>query len=262
MRVIELEGIDNVRSLEGIPVTGNRVVAPGLLYRGSALAGTTERDRDVLFGELGIDYVIDLRCGWERDEKPDVEVPGVQNVHIPFYDEEKVGIAYTEPGVEGKVVGRDVACEPTSFYRSLANPLTVGQMKRAVNLALTRASGGHAVYVHCSGGKDRAGIASLLMLTVLGASREAILDDYLFTNVARDRTYDKLFERFLRLSDGDEGLARELVESHRALPQNLSVFYAAIEERYATMERFVHNQLGISDPQRRLFQERCTCEVS
>ena len=258
MRVIELQGIDNVRDLGGTPVDGGREVVSGLLFRGSALAGITESDREVLFGELGIKCVIDVRCGWEREAKPDVEVAGVDNRHIPFYDIEKVGIEYTEPAEGTKVVGRDVACVPVNFYRSLANPLTVGQMRIAVNEVIGRVLRDEPVYLHCSGGKDRVGIMALLVLTALGASREVILEDYLFTNVARDKNYDKMFKRFLRLSDGDERRADELVVAHRALPENLDAFYAAIEESYGGMDAFVRNQLALDGARLAAFRARCT----
>ena len=258
MRVIRLQGASNVRDIGGTPVRDQRSVRPGLFYRGSALAGITSSDCDLLFNELGIRCVIDVRTGWEREEKPDVQVPGVENLHIPFYDLEKVGIEYTEPAAGTKVVGRDVACEPILLYRSLANPLTVGQMRLALGEAFERALRDEPVYLHCSGGKDRAGILALLLLTVLGASRATVLDDYLYTNESRDRHYNEMFQRFLRLADGDEQRAHELVISHRANPENLDSFYAAVEDSYGSMHEFVRNQLGISDARRLELRERFT----
>ena len=262
MNVIELEGADNVRDLGGIPVGGGRAVAPGLLYRGSALSGITARDQELLFGKLGISCIIDLRTGWEREAKPDVETPGVEYLHIPFYDLEKVGIEYTEPAAGTKVIGRDVACDPDLFYRSLSNPLTAGQMRDGVHEAFARAVQGKPVYAHCSGGKDRAGILALLLLTVLGAGEEAILEDYLLTNIARDKNYEKTLERFVRLANGNEERGRELTFAHRARPENLVAFREAIEERYGNMESFVRNQLGIDDEQRAFIREACTVAVS
>lgn len=257
MNVIELQGADNVRDLGGIPVEDGREVKPGLFFRGSALHHATERDCSMLRDELGVTCIIDLRCGWEREEKPDAEISGVENLHIPFYDLEKVGIEYVEPAAGTKVVGRDVACTPTRFYRSLSNPLTVRQMRAGLAEAFARAERGEAIYEHCSGGKDRAGTFTLLLLTVLGASREDILEDYLFTNVARDKNFDKMLERFMRFAE-DEQRARELVESHRALPENLDAFYESVEERYGTMEAFIRNQLGIDDARRDAIRAACT----
>ena len=90
MRVIEVPGVENVRDLGGIPVSGGRMVKPGLMYRGGALVGLTPEGVDVLFRQRGVACVIDVRCGWEREAKPDATVLGVENLHIPFYDKEKV----------------------------------------------------------------------------------------------------------------------------------------------------------------------------
>ena len=258
MRVIEFEGVDNARDVGGMPAAEGRVVKPGLLYRGGALNKATPADCQLLFEDLGVRCVIDVRTGWERREKPDVPWAGVENLHIPFYDKDKVGIEYTEPAEGTKPVGRDVACDPIRFYRSMPNPLTVGQMRLGVEAAFSRMEAGIPVYVHCSGGKDRAGILVLLLLTVLGASRQDILDDYLFTNVSRDARYDQMLERFMKFSDGNERLARELTEAHRALPQNLDSFYGAVDEAYGSMDDFARNQLGISDTRREEIRTACT----
>lgn len=258
LRTIRLEGVANVRDLGGIPVRGGRQVAPGLLYRGSALHGATQRDMRALFEELGIACVVDLRCGWEREAKPNRLPLGVEEFHIPFYDLEKVGIEYTEAADGTKAVGKDVACDPDHFYRSLANPLTVAQIAKALRCILDRASEGVPVYQHCSGGKDRTGVMTMLMLTVLGASEEDIMSDYLLTNVARDADYDRVYQRFLRLADGDSRRARELVESHRARPENLFAFLEAVEEAYGGIGEFVTGVLGVDEAACARFRNACT----
>lgn len=237
---------------------GGRTVVPGRFFRGGALNEATSADVDVLFGELGIRCVIDVRCGWEREAKPDVSVAGVENVHIPFFDQEKVGIEYTEPAAGTKVVGRDVACDPLHFYGALSNVLTAGQMREAVHLAFDQALAGNPVYLHCSGGKDRAGILALLILTVLGADRESILNDYLITNESRDRHYDAEFKRFLRFADGNEELAHKLTRAHRANPENLQAFYDSLDARYGGMEAFIVETLQIDRRYRAKLKESLT----
>lgn len=258
LRSVELQSVSNVRDLGGVPVCGGREVSPGLIYRGSALCGLTPHDADAFFAQRGIALVVDLRCGWERAAKPDVSMPGVENMHVPFYDLEKVGIEYTEPAAGTKVVGRDVACVPVNFYRSLANPLTVGQMCEAARLVFDSVLAGRPVYLHCSGGKDRAGVMALLVLTVLGASRQDILEDYLLTNVSRDKHYQKEFERFLRFANGDERRAHELTRAHAARPENLEAFYGAIDEHYGDMESFVREKLGIGAARQEQIRACCT----
>ena len=261
MGVVALQGVENVRDLGGIAVGDGRMVAHGLFFRGAHLGNITESDHQALFGARGICCVIDLRCGWEREAKPPISVQGVNHQHIPFYDLAKVGIEYTEPGAGTKVVGRAVACNPLRFYPSLVNPLTVKQMREAVRCIFSHACERQPVLWHCSGGKDRAGVLSALVLKVLGASDEDVLEDYLLTNESRDKRYDQLFARFLRLADGDEALAHELVTSHRARPETLAAFYAAVDERCGSMERFIRQQLGINADMRARIRETCTAAL-
>ena len=258
MRVLKLEGIDNVRDLGGIAVAGNRQIRPRLFYRGAALYQATAGDQTQLFVELGISCVIDLRCGWEVELKPNKVPDSVTHVHIPFYDENIVGIDYTEPAAGTRIIGKEIACNPNHFYPSLLNPLTVGQMRKAIQQSFSFAAQGLPVYQHCSGGKDRTGIMTLLLLTVLGASKDEILDDYLLTNITRDTKYDREFQRFMRLTDGNEALSHELVLSHRARPENLALFYTALDENYGSIDAFIENQLEISGEQREILRERCT----
>ncbi len=279
---IHLEALRNVRDLGGTPVggacgldgtrgpngtpssgatsahDGARRVKSGLILRGAALAGASAADLDALFGEHGVKCVIDLRCGWERAAKPDPYVDGVENLHIPFYDKDIVGLEYTKK-VPGTIrIGHDFACDQVDFYRSTANPATVAQMARALDALFTRAMSGIPVYLHCTGGKDRAGILAALALEVLEAQPDAVLCDYLATNASRDAHIQGTYERFLRLCEGDEMRARELCDAHRASPQNIGAFLDEVDERYGGMESFITHQLGIDATRRTRLQEALT----
>ena len=258
LRAIKLTGVRNVRDLGGIPVYGGRTIKRGLIFRGSALAGSTSADREHLFGRLGISCVIDLRCGWEVEASPTAADPGVDFLHIPFYDKEKVGIEYEVGASDGQRVGRDVACNPDEFYRSLANPLTVGQMRECMAQVIARTSCGLPVYQHCSGGKDRTGIMSMLVLTVLGASMSDIMEDYLYTNVSRDAQHDEMFAKFLRIANGDEDQAERYVQEHRARRENIEAVLEAVCESDGNIDSFVHDQLGVGDALREEFRQSVT----
>ena len=250
MRVDGLTGVHNVRDLGGIPVQGSREVVDSLFFRGGALSSATDEDLNVLFNDRGIKCVIDLRCGWELEAKPNRVPASVEYLHIPFYDLEKVGIEYTESAEGTMVIGRDMACVPDHFYRHIANRLTTAQMRKALDAILEHALKGVPVYIHCSGGKDRAGIMSLVLLTVLGAEIDDIVEDYLLTNVSRDKRYEEMFERFYRFT-GDAKQADELVESHRARPENIDAFLQAIDEEYGSFDSFMIDVLGMTDDRRK-----------
>ena len=242
----------------GIPVAGGRVVKRGLFFRGGALNAVTEADKEKL-RDLGIVCAIDLRTGWEREAKPDKEIPGIENLHIPFFDKEIVGIEYEKPISESIVDGHDFACDPSDFYRAMPNPLTARQMRQALEVVFDHAMAGEATLQHCSGGKDRTGVLALLTLTILGADKDAILQDYLETNIARDANIQPIYERFLRLT-GDEEVARRVTDDHRARPSNLENFYEALDENFGNMNDFIHNHLGIDNDRMQAIRACCTEE--
>lgn len=258
MRSVPLSSVKNVRDLGGLAVKGGRVIKRGLLFRGGALHDLSPQDEATLFDDLRITCVIDLRCGWEVEARPDRIPDGIRFLHIPFYDEELVGIGYTKCAPGTLPDGPEIACDPQDFYRSLANPLTVGQMRRCLREVFACACRGQAVYQHCSGGKDRTGILTALVLGVLGAAPDDILDDYLLTNVERDQDFESNFQRFLRLAQGDEELARQLTLDHRAKEENLQVFDAAVKARYGSWKKFMTEQLGIDGESRERIRELCT----
>lgn len=254
MRVV---GIGNARDLGGIAVSGGRVVVPGLFFRGPALSRADAEGLDELFGRCGVKTVIDVRCGWERDEDPNPQVEGVQYLNIPFWDLDEVGLEYTRPAAGTHPIGRDVLVDPDDYYRELVNPATLRQMAKALNAALDSACDGRPVYVHCAGGKDRTGVLALLILTALGASRDDIRADYLMTNEARNRTREAVFERFLPYCDTPER-AWEMVDAHSARPQNLDIFYAALDERCGGVEGLIKGLAGIDQQKRTRIRAVCT----
>ena len=256
MRIIELEGADNVRDLGGIVAADGRAVRPGLFVRGSSLEGLSPADQDLLYGKRNISAIIDLRTSWERKARPDVAPAQVERLWIPFFDQDEVGIEYDQP-IPGTIKrGRDFACDPTDFYRTMANPLTVGQMRRVLHTLLDRGQQELGTYYHCSGGKDRVGVTTFLLLTLLGVDRNRVLEDYRLTNVSRDAHIQPVYERFLRLS-GDEDRAWQITNAHRAKSENIETFLGAVDERYGGFSRFVHDPLGFTDEYLEQAKDRC-----
>jgi len=88
----------------------------------------------------------------------------------------------------------------------------------------------------CVAGKDRTGLAAALLLTALGASRDAIFDDYLLSNTYWEMPTDVLTE------ESDE--VRKAVFT--ADPQYLEAAFTAISEHYGSTERLLHDVLGLT----------------
>jgi protein-tyrosine phosphatase len=98
---------------------------------------------------------------------------------------------------------------------------------------------------HCSGGKDRTGWMTAIILTILGVPADIVLRDYLVSNDLLRTTYhrirsDLMKTRIIR----DPELLRPILEQS---PTYLSVAYDETERRFGSFGAFVAYGLGVGD---------------
>ncbi|MEJ2384163.1 MAG: tyrosine-protein phosphatase [Xanthomonadales bacterium] len=249
--VIDLEGTTNTRDIGGYLTGDLRAVRTGQIIRSEKLSRLTPEDFRKL-EELGVKTVIDLRTEEEVAHAPTVwqgENPP-RIFHFPVGDSNNDWFTagsrlmkksrFTEAqSLEHMVDGyRMIAEEGPPSYR------------RLMDLVLDESN--WPILIHCSAGKDRTGIATALILEAVGVDRETIMDEYLLTNEI-GRSADKAaliareHRRFLRSGRGASPDAWYPIVGVR--PEMLSEFYAAVDERYGSMDAFLA-ELGV-DPEAR-----------
>ncbi|MCF0261223.1 MAG: tyrosine-protein phosphatase, partial [Erysipelotrichaceae bacterium] len=225
--IANIDSIVNARDLGGYPVKNGKRVKSGLLLRSAALNGMSENDRQTL-QNLNLSLVIDFRDQFEIDGSPDPEMEGVRQVHLSPADLQK------DPGlrnITSSAVLLDFCPEAiqrmfeslqsfsiTSLYRSfLLEDKGKAGYREFFKLLLAQPDD-EAVLWHCSFGKDRAGLAAALLLSVLGADRKTILDDYELSNEY--------------LSDQNEDLSgmAEMLADHPEVLNVLSTIYGVQRE--------------------------------
>ncbi len=105
-----------------------------------------------------------------------------------------------------------------------------------------------AVLWHCTAGKDRAGIASVIMEEILGVPRETILKEYLFTNDCLAEDIARLTEQLSRLSAKDAPVNKEALHYLFGADRSyIETFYGAVEEFFGDMDSFVRKGLKLTD---------------
>ena len=78
-----LSGAPNTRDLGGLKTMDGRVIRRGRLLRSGALGQLTEQDI-ILLQSIPLRTVVDFRSEREIAEKPDLMIPGVQQIHCPI----------------------------------------------------------------------------------------------------------------------------------------------------------------------------------
>lgn len=219
--------IANFRELGGLTGAGGRRVASGRLFRSANPSLADDGDLDAL-AALGLDEIVDLRAD---DEKSTDRPIGAR-------------FRWTSIPVITGDMSRELAERPDEdadtrmlrVYRRLA--LEYGDAYRAL---LARAEAGSTMLVHCAAGKDRTGVAFLLLLTALGVPLEQILEDFLASNQARDDLLRQFMPRLI--ADGiDPGPMLKLLEVRDIY---LHTAIREIEQAHGSIECYLTDGLGV-----------------
>ncbi|MFD4180684.1 tyrosine-protein phosphatase [Rhodococcus sp. NPDC058514] len=171
-----LASIDNFRDVAGTGAgyTGlaGLHVNKGVFYRADAMV-PNEADLATLTS-LGLSTVYDLRSDAEAAKKPDVLPSGVTYTHLPIG-----GGDYTTILADIKTV-EDSRTYMQDTNRRFVTDATSRAQFGAMLTDMATATG--PTVFHCTGGKDRTGWASYLLLSLAGVDAQTIMDDYLLTN--------------------------------------------------------------------------------
>ncbi|MDL4839323.1 tyrosine-protein phosphatase [Aquibacillus rhizosphaerae] len=241
MREIKLEGSFNFRDLGGYQTEDGRRVKHGMLYRSGNLSRLTASDLEIV-NQLGIKKICDLRGADEIEKFPDPKFEGIIWHHTPILSDEQM---------LGQVGDhRDFAetlrnTKPGELLLSLnQNMVSFKQaFQKVFKVLLTEAH--TPMLFHCMAGKDRTGGIAALLLYILGVPRQAITEDYLYTN----ETLEKMTKNFTEigyndLSDVDQDVLDALFE---ARVEYIDAFLDEIEARYENVEVYAKEVLGLAD---------------
>ena len=184
---IRLNQLSNTRDLGGFPAAEGKRIAKRRLIRSGELKKADPVDIEKLKTEFNLHTVVDLRTDAEREQSPDPEIEGVTAVILPVLDSSFFGIARDENSVDAWMkLFDDPTVDPQEtfmeMYRKLMFSDYVKPFYRTFFDTLLQSKSG-AVLWHCSAGKDRAGIAALLIMMALGVPRETMVKDYMMTGI-------------------------------------------------------------------------------
>ena len=244
---INLQQVSNARDLGGIrtkygTVQLNRLLRSGHLSIASATDIETLKKRN-------LQRIIDLRTPTEIANHPDVTIPDVEYKNISIMSATTFGISYEtlngaeiavklQAGIE-RMINRGET--PIDHMRILykmfvSNEFShVGYGNFLKTLANEPVNG--ATLWHCTGGKDRCGTCTALLLHCLGADRERIMRDYLLTNEQVMSHAESILAKVKPHVSPDR---LELVQSMLLVEESyLTSFWSEIEKLYGSVDAFV-----------------------
>lgn len=188
--LIQLQGVLNCRDLGGMPTVDGRRIKKRRLIRSGDLHDATVSDMKQLVRMHDLEYVIDFRAPFEVKDEPDPLplMEGIEYVDLPALTDDSIGFTGLKKGslLSDVKALRNFNDDPFEFVREMYRKCILGEFGQKAYSTflhdLLKAKEGASLW-HCTQGKDRTGIASLLVEFSLGVSMENIRRDYLATNL-------------------------------------------------------------------------------
>lgn len=254
--------VPNMRDLGGMKGADGKHIKKGLLIRSGQLYSATEKDV-ILLEELPLRKIFDFRNTKEAGEKPDPDINGCENIHLPIIDEstllswesdkfeKKKGPAKSEEQKEAPQNGAEGMCE---LYRNFVRmPYSRARYAEFLNEVLETEDG--AVLWHCTLGKDRCGFGTVLVEAALGVDFETIKKDYMHTNVCLKEIIAGMMERIKKLAKNTtlENAGSSLVEARE---EYVKAAWDEAIKLYGSIDAFLEEGLGFNKEKRARLQAK------
>lgn len=239
-RELPLAKGSNFRDLGGYAGAGGKTVRWGKIFRSGALPLLTEEDYTLL-GGLSIGTIVDLRSLEER------EVAATQL-------DDRTGALFISNDYSLKPLMANMGSMKGEYVYTGMEKLLAPQYRSLFKRLL--ADDGAVMY-HCSAGQDRTGIASALILSVLGVDRDTILADYhLSTALRRPQNElpaldpaqypdNPIVQYYAAAAKKPGGIKAEPLYSASGA-SHLVQFFEVIDRDYGSVEGYLTKQLGIT----------------
>lgn len=234
---IVFEGLHNTRDLGGLPAGMGHVRARRLL-RSGMLAPATAGDLAVLRDAYDVRLVVDLRTDEEATRWPDPMefLPEARLVRLPVFRAPSGGDAQEAIRALGEKL-KSGELDIADLFADLYPRFVLGEDGIAAYHGLFREllclEEGAALW-HCSAGKDRCGMASVLVETALGVPWDLIEKDYLATN--------ELIEA--------KGAAQNMFDVGGVDARYLRAALDAIDKAYGSLDAYLADTLGVDEAAR------------
>lgn len=242
---INFKSVENIRDLGGIKTIDGHIIKPRLLLRSADLHNLTSDELSVLKEKYNLKVVVDFRSTKSSTLKKDKIDSSIEYHHI-FALKELEKHSYT----------KDITCTPDEFFLNVYHSLAVKEeaintYKKFLGFVLDCKS--DAILYHCTSGKDRTGIATILLLYILGCSKETIYEEHFETNKFTRSQYEETISKIENLSEKEKDYYEAFYIAKKIY---IDEYFRSIEEKYSSFPYFVKEILGIDEEKTKILRDR------
>lgn len=254
---LNLKSVNNARDLGGYRI-GRKEIVKDQLIRSARLSELSPADSTTLADVYHLAYIFDFRSVTEAETLPDV-VPGkAEHIALPFSFGDS-GSASSVAGirsVEGLVQAMlKYAQVPgmtkmvDTMYDNIFFSEAMQQNYHKFLEKLCEIPEGSCALWHCSQGKDRAGVASALVLAALGADRDLIVKDF---TLSKD-FYDPFIANVGEVNEAQAYILNSFISAN---PELFEKSLDKIDAQYGSLDAYLEKCIGVTPEMKQILREK------
>ncbi|KGO94767.1 tyrosine-protein phosphatase [Flavobacterium subsaxonicum] len=254
-RHIYFKEVVNFRDIGGLKTTEGKTVKWGKIFRSDNLSNLKASEFSK-FNDLNIKTVFDLRTNHEIKGKEDNLPTATEYIHFPTLEDNEDLLSK----MRARVINGEVSDEQSlnlmlDLYRSVISD-NIPSLKKLIHQIV---DSNDAVLYHCSAGKDRTGVVTALLLSILKVDRETITQEYLLSNYYRRAKLEKIISKVKIAKLVKTRIELQAIQNFMSVDERyLNAAFTEIDAKYGGIDLFIQNQLGIDDVQRALIIKKLT----
>ena len=254
---INLDGVQNARQLGGYIGTDGKMVKNNIILRTGTLFTATADARRKLSERYRVSDVIDFRMAQEAEAMPEPDIKGARYHHLSVLN--NIPVSKKEFELYKKLLNINDIVYKYKFIYEQKVPVDMAEnykimafsdegkagYRKFFDILLNKPENASVLF-HCTQGKDRTGVAALLLLSALGADRETIISDYLLTNKAYGYLLDKIRNELTAANAG-----KEVIDYAMMLEGVSESFIGAVlkimDREYGSVKGYLKSELDLTN---------------
>ncbi|MCI2019191.1 MAG: tyrosine-protein phosphatase [Lentilactobacillus buchneri] len=240
---VQLHGTSNTFDLGGIKAKNGMTIKPNRLIRSDSLSKLTYKDKWRLDKQSHLRVVIDFRSTAEMHQMPDKELSYAIIHHLSVMADPRFGV-HSPKQYAVQLAHRQPNNMQLFYKKMVTNRHSIKTYQKMFKLLLNNRSG--AVLYHCTHGKDRTGIATMLILSSLGVPKKAIFQNYLQSNQAL-RSFNKIEQHQIKRITHNHRTLLNLKRSQIASRSYLRAAYSAIDHQSGSVKNYLKHKMKLSN---------------
>ena len=255
---IRIKGVSLFEDLGNTRTQDGRRIKPRSIYRSSHLSKIDNKREALLMNKYHLCHVVDFRTDQENKSFPELVNSKINHYQFPALTKEQNVMITKENRLEvlNNITykeGGAIKHMHKLYHNILTTPLAIEAFHNFFE-ALLKAKDGEAVDFHCTQGKDRTGVALMLLLMALGVDKKTIEKRYLsYNRLTRWFRFWVYIGMVLFISPRLAVNLDRIIGARRVYIQKVM---ETLDTEYGGFKNYINNIVGISDEQIKLLQEK------